>query len=342
VALAIADVLNAKLSQQETKELDQTPTSSLEAYDLYLRGKFLVEQRSREELIAARELFEQAVARDSNFATALSGLAATYLLASFRGYEDPGKMLWMAKKYIDLALALDPQSGESQASLGYWYHQKFDWHAAELTYKRSIEQNPNQSNVYLWLAVLLEGKGELSEALSIYEKGCSINPGWDYLTVNQVRCLVNADRREEAIRLQKKLVAKSGGEPALQKEYYDELARLYWSGGYTEEAIDAAQKAGNTGLVSFYRDGDNSALVKEVDEKYERMKKNSAYVSQLWMGIDYAKAGARDKALECFNNAIALKDVAVTLLLTGHFDFINIKYLNIALITRKIKMMVIF
>jgi tetratricopeptide (TPR) repeat protein len=251
-------------------------------------------------------------------------------------------MLWMAKKYIDLALALDPQSGESQASLGYWYHQKFDWHAAELTYKRSIEQNPNQSNVYLWLAVLLEGKGELSEALSIYEKGCSINPGWDYLTVNQVRCLVNADRREEAIRLQKKLVAKSGGEPALQKEYYDELARLYWSGGYTEEAIEAAQKAGNPGLVSFYRDGDNSALVKEVDEKYERMKKNSAYVSQLWMGIDYAKAGARDKALECFNNAIALKDVAVTLLLTGHFDFINIKYLNIALITRKIKMMVIF
>ena len=342
VALAIADVLNAKLSQQETKELDQTPTSSLEAYDLYLRGKFLVEQRSREELIAARELFEQAVARDSNFAIALSGLAATYLLASFRGYEDPGKMLWMAKKYIDLALALDPQSGESQASLGYWYHQKFDWHAAELTYKRSIEQNPNQSNVYLWLAVLLEGKGELSEALSIYEKGCSINPGWDYLTVNQVRCLVNADRREEAIRLQKKLVAKSGGEPALQKEYYDELARLYWSGGYTEEAIEAAQKAGNPGLVSFYRDGDNSALVKEVDEKYERMKKNSAYVSQLWMGIDYAKAGARDKALECFNNAIALKDVAVTLLLTGHFDFINIKYLNIALITRKIKMMVIF
>jgi hypothetical protein len=60
------------------------------------------------------------------------------------------------------------------------------------------------------------------------------------------------------------------------------------------------------------------------------------------MGMDYARAGAREKALECFNNAIALKDVAVTLLLVGHYEFINIKYLSMALLTRKIKMLVNF
>jgi TolB-like protein/class 3 adenylate cyclase len=342
VALSIADILNAKLSLQEAKQLDQTPTTNLDAYDLYLRGKFLVEKRTKAEVTEARDLFEQAVTKDSNFANAYSGLAVTYLLASYRGYEDPVRMLWMAKKYIDLALALDPGSGESQAALGYWYHQKFDWHAAEITYRRALELNPNQSNAYLWLGILLEGKGQTEEALTMYEKGCNINPGWDYLTVNQIRCLVSAGRREEAIELQQKLIQKHAAEPEIQRGYYDDLARLYWSGGNKDEALDAAKMAGLAGLVKLFKEGDNTELQNEVDDKYERMKKNSEYISQLWMGLDYARAGARDKALDCFNNAIALKDVAVTYLLMGHFDFINIKYLNMALITRKLKMMVIF
>jgi tetratricopeptide (TPR) repeat protein len=251
-------------------------------------------------------------------------------------------MLWQAKKNIDQALALDPSSGESQAALGYWYHQKFDWHAAEITYRRAIDQNPNQTNVYLWLGILLEGKGETAEALKVYEKGCTLNPSWDYLTVNQVRCLVNAGKRDEAIGLQQLLITKNAGEPEIQKDYYCDLARLYWSAGNAEEAIAAAEAAGNTGLVKLFREGDNSDLQKEVDEKYERLKKNSEHISQLWMGVDYARAGVREKALDCFNNAIALKDVAVTLLLVNRFDFVNIKYLNMALINRKLRMLVNF
>ena len=159
VAMAIADVLNATLSYKETQRLDQTPTANLEAYDLYLRAKFLVENRNKEDLMSARELFQEAVSKDDHFTNAYSGLAVTYLLASYRGYEEPVRMLWLAKQHIDTALTLDPFSGETQATLGYWYHQKFDWHAAEITYRRAIDLNPSQSNVYLWLAILLEGKG---------------------------------------------------------------------------------------------------------------------------------------------------------------------------------------
>ena len=342
VALSIADVLNATLSQQEAKQLDQTPTINLEAYDLYLRGKFLVEKRNKTDVLTARELLEEAVGKDPNFANAYSELAVTYLLASFRGYEDPVKMLWMAKKYIDIALSLDPSSGETQATLGYWYHQKFDWHAAEITYQRALDLNPNQSNVYLWLAILLEGKGEVDEALKIYERGTSLNPGWDYLLRNKVRCLVNASKQDEAVDLLKKLIEKHGGDPEQQKSCLEDLARLYWSTGDKTAALATASKAGNIGLVKFFSDGDCSLLQRQVDEKYERIKAKSEYVSQLWMGIDYAKAGAREKALECFNNAIALKDVAITLLLMGHYDFMNIKYLSMALMTRKLKMLVNF
>jgi len=342
VALSIADVLNATLSPQETQQLDQTPTTNLLAYDLYLRGKFLVEKRNKADLMMARELFAEAVAKDNNFANAFSGLAVTYLLASFRGYEDPVRMLWLARQHINTALSLDPSSGETQASLGYWYHQKFDWHAAELTYRRAINLNPNQSNVYLWLAILLEGKGEQEEALEIYNKGATVNPGWDYLLSNMIRCLVNAGKQEDAIQLQKKLIEKNAPEPDIQKECFADLARLYWSCGNKTDAIISALKSGDKGLVKFFHDGDFSLLQKEVDEKYRKLKENSEYISQLWMGIDYARTGSQKKALECFNNAIALQDVAITMLLIVHYDFLNIKYLSMALMTRKVKMLVNF
>ncbi len=342
VAMAIAEVLNTTLTPQETRQLDQTPTTNLQAYDLYLRGKFLVEKRNKTDLVIARELFGEAIVKDSNFANAFSGLAVTYLLASFRGYEDPDRMLWLARQYINTALSLDPSSGEAQAALGYWYHQKFDWHAAEITYRRSIDMNPNQSNVYLWLAILLEGKGEHEEALEIYNKGIAINPSWDYLLRNMIRCLANAGNQEKAIELQKNFMEKNVGEPDIQNEWNADLARLYWSTGNKADAMVSALKAGDKGLIHFFHNGDHSILQKQADEKYQQLKEKSEYVSKLWMGMDYARSGNREKALECFNNAIALKDVAITLLLIVHYDFLNIKYLSMALLTRKVRMLVNF
>jgi adenylate cyclase len=342
VALAIASVLNTTLSKKESQQLDYVPTVNLQAYDLYMRGTFLVEKRNKTDLLVARELFQQAVAKDRTFADAYSGLATTYLLSSFRGYEDPTKMLWLAKKNIDTALGLDPSSGEIQATLGYWYHQTFDWHAAEITYRRAIDLNANQANVYLWLGILLEAKEEKEEALKIYARGTELNPMWDYLVQNRIRALINNNQADEALTLQKKLIEKSTVDPLLQKSYYDDLSRLHWFLNNKDEALTAAEKSGNKGLLKFYQEGNYSIMEKEVDLHYSEIKEKSEYVSQVWMGIDYARAGARDKALDCFNNAIALKETAITFLLLRHFDFLNIKYLSMALITRKIRQVINF
>ena len=140
----------------------------------------------------------------------------------------------------------------------------------------------------------------------------------------------------------KKLIEKSTVDPLLQKSYYDDLSRLYWFLNNKDEAITAAEKSGNKGLLKFYQEGNHSIMEKEVDEHYAELREKSDYVSQVWMGIDYARAGARDKALDCFNNAIALKETAITFLLLRHFDFLNIKYLSMALITRKIRQVINF
>jgi adenylate cyclase len=342
VAMAIASVLNTKLSKKEAKELEITPTINLQAYDLYLRGKFLVEKRNKTDLLIARELFHQALNKDKNFAIGYSGLADTYLLSSYRGYEDPDIMLPLGKRNIDMALALDPSSGEIQATLGYWYHQKFNWQEAEKSYQKAIELNPNQSNVYLWLAILLEAKEDREEALKIYNKGSEINPVWDYLMQNKVRTLANNNNHAEAIALQKQLIEKVAYEPVIQKSRYADLSRLYWSLGNKEDAIAAAEKAQNPGLTKFYSDGDYKLLQKEVDEHYNVLRKSGEYISEFWMGVDYAKAGAREKALECFDIALVMRNTAITLLLVRHYDFLNLKYLNLVRITRKIRQLISF
>jgi TolB-like protein/class 3 adenylate cyclase len=342
VALAIAAVLNTTLSKKETRELDSIPTADLIAYDFYLRGKLLIEQRDKTDMLKAREHFQQAVNRDKIFAAAYSGLANTYLLSSFRGYEDPVKMLWQAKKNIDLAMSLDQFSGETLATLGYWYFQSFDFHAAEITYRRSISLNANQSNVYLWLAILLQAKGEHEAALNIYDQGAEINPMWDYLLTRKVSALAGTDKKEAALALQEKLIAKASHEPALQRKRYAELARLQWSFNNKPEAITAAKSSGEIALIKFINNGDHSFLETEVDRQYEKLNGSGEYISQLWMGLDYAHAGARNKALDCFSNAIALKESAISLLLIPDFEFLNIKYLNMALITRKVKQLINF
>lgn len=342
VAIAISTVLNTKLSKKETENLETKPTVDMQAYDMYLRGKFLVEKRNKTDLLIARELFQMAVNIDKTFAIAYAGLADTYLLSSYRGYQDPDVMLMVAKKHIDVALGLDTTSGEIQATLGYWYHQTFNWKEAENSYRKSIRLNSNQSNVYLWLAILLEAKGEQEEALNIYNQGNEVNPSWDYLIQNKIRALANSNYQEEAIQLQKELIEKTGYDPLLQKTRYSNLALLYWSFGKKEDAIAVAVKAQNLGLVEFFREGVHTIMEKEVDEHYRVFKKSGEYVSELWMGIDYAKAGAREKALECFNNAIIQRDTAIPQLLIRHYEFLNLKFINLIQLTRKIKALISF
>jgi tetratricopeptide (TPR) repeat protein len=251
-------------------------------------------------------------------------------------------MLSQAKTHIDKALELDAKSGEIQATLGYWYYQTFNWKDAEETYRRAIRSNPNQSNVYLWLAILLEAKEETDDALEVYDKGSEVNPAWDYLLENKIRALANANSPVEAIRLQIALIEKAEHDPSIQKEDYGNLSRLHWYFGEKEEAIEAAELGKDPGLLNYYRSNSRSMLEKEVDENYRVLKKSGAFISELWMGMDYAKAGATEKALSCFTNAIAAGEPAIAQLLIGHYEFLNIKFINLVGLKRKVKQLINF
>ena len=127
IATTIADKLKATLKPDEKERITKVPTENLQAYNLYLAGRQNVYQRKVENLQRARELFEQAIALDPQFAKAYSGLSDTLMiLYSNFGALEPDVVLPKAKTLLDKALALDPDDADIHASIGLLASTRWD------------------------------------------------------------------------------------------------------------------------------------------------------------------------------------------------------------------------
>jgi TolB-like protein len=321
VATSIASVLKAALSTNEENQLRRAKTSNLQAYDFYLHGKYAMEERARANIYKAKSFFEQAIALDSGFALAYSGLADVNLLLCNRGHVDSKPVLEETKKYIDKALELDPLSAEIQASSGYWYNQVFNFREAEARFRKSLEMNPNQDNVYNWLAMLLEQTGRDLEALETYKKGIVVNPSFSLLRANMLNLLLTIDSKK-ALQLTTSLIDSAIVDSDEKLFYLVTLSKYYWVLGRKKEAADVAEQTGIAELVKFYRDGNNDVLISEVSMKYNEIRDRGEYVSPFHVGVDYASVGAKNQALENFEKAIAIRDPGLpTLLSNGFYSF---------------------
>lgn len=315
VATAIASVLKGALTSNETDQLSRSQTDNLQAYDSYLHGKYAMEERSKDDMYKAKSYFERAIALDSGFALAYSGLADVNLLLCNRGHVEPQAVLLETKKYIDRALELDPLSAETQASSGYWYYQNFNFVEAEQLFRKSIEMNPNQDNVYNWLGQLLEQTGRDKEALNIYRQGIRVNPSFLLLKGNMLNLLASMNS-EEAIRVTNALIDSTFGDPDQKLFFLVSLSKYYWYAGNRERAASVAEQAGISALSVFYKTGNNSELVEEVNQNYQDIQNRGEYISHFRVGMDYAIVGARAKAMEHFQKAIELRDPGVAALLS--------------------------
>jgi TolB-like protein len=318
VASAIASVLKATLTSNERKRLEHTKTSNLQAYDLYLHGKYSMEERSRASIYKAKNYFEQAIALDSGFALAYSGLADVNLLLCNRGYVEPKSVLEETKKYIDRALELDPLSAEIQTSSGYWHNQNFNFREAEARYRKSIDMNPNQDNVYNWLGQLLDQTGRENEALEIYKKGISVNPSFVLMKGNMLNLLASVNTNE-AIRITSKMIDSSFVDTDQKLFFLVSLSKYYWFNGQAAHAASIAEQAGIPALAKFYQSGDNSELVEEANQNYQGIQDRGEYLSHSRVGMDYAVVGARDQAIKHFRKAVELKDPGISALLLKSF-----------------------
>jgi TolB-like protein/DNA-binding winged helix-turn-helix (wHTH) protein len=146
-----------------------------EAYELYLKGRFYLRQRTFDAIDKSAEYFQRAIEKDPGFALAYAGLADSYL-AHATGY--PQEFDPKAKAAASRALELDDDLAEAHAALGAEKADfEYDWQGAEREFKRAIELNPNYADAhfrYAWTYLTPLGKSE--QAIAEMKKALELDP----------------------------------------------------------------------------------------------------------------------------------------------------------------------
>jgi TolB-like protein/tetratricopeptide (TPR) repeat protein len=171
VAKTIAQSLQATLSPQEKASIETKPTTNADAYVLYLRGRDYQTRPDNllQDFKSAINLYDQAIKLDQDFALAHARLSAT-ISALYHFYEPTAPWKQKAQSQALDSLRLQPNLGEGHLALGlYYYYMESDYDAALSEFKLASEALPNDGDVGLYTAAVLRRRGDLKQALAVYQ-----------------------------------------------------------------------------------------------------------------------------------------------------------------------------
>ena len=171
---AIVDRLRLQLGMARTAKGRST---NLAAYDLYMRGRYLWNQRTRIGLTGAVKSFDEAIQLDSSFAAAHAGLADAWALSGIFGYDSPAIAFPKARIAADRAVELDSLLAEPHVSRGLvacFY--EWDWDRAGREYSRAIGLDSTYATAWLFRAWLEAFEGHHEQALTTMRHGQQLSP----------------------------------------------------------------------------------------------------------------------------------------------------------------------
>jgi serine/threonine-protein kinase len=190
LARAIVQALKPKLVQGAA--LVQRTTGSTEAHDLYLRGRYFWNQRTKEGMTRAVALFGQAITLDPSYALAHSGLADSYALSMDYAQARAADVLPKAKAHALKAVELDDALAEGHASLGIIGMYNYQWDVAERELKRAIELRSGYATAHHWYALVLSSNGRAQEASAEAEQARQLDP--TSMIINNLGTLILSER----------------------------------------------------------------------------------------------------------------------------------------------------
>jgi TolB-like protein/KaiC/GvpD/RAD55 family RecA-like ATPase/Tfp pilus assembly protein PilF len=177
IAEKVVEALKVKLLDSEKRILRKSPTSSSEAYTLYLRGRYHLNKGGRESTEEAIKYFELSVEEDPAFSVGYSALAICFQVLGNMGYAPPATAYPKAMAFALKALELDPDLGEAHAALGIIVIQyERDLSHAEMEIQKAIALNPSDSTARAYYCALLGYQGRFSESESEMMKAIELDP----------------------------------------------------------------------------------------------------------------------------------------------------------------------
>ena len=317
IARAIVAALRVRLGAATDSALGARPTKDLDAYDLYLKGRFAWNQRTGASLHQAASWFGQAVARDSGFTRAWAGLADSYLLLPAYTGERQEDAWARARDAARRALAADPALADAHTSMAYGTMlYEWDWAGAEASFRRAIAANPNYPTAHHWYADFLTGRGRLDEALEQMQEARRLEP---------LSLIINAELAWVYYVMQRPAEAEAQIRQTLQLD--PNFSHAYFIQGMIliqqrrpREAVASLEKAVQLGgvanhvssaLGAAYAAAGDSTAARRILGDFER-RASREYVSSFSIAVIHTALGERRQAIDWLLRGIRTRDNLLT------------------------------
>jgi tetratricopeptide (TPR) repeat protein len=310
IATQIATELKITLSPLEIQQIEAKPTDNMEAYTLYLNGRFFWLQKTKKDLERSIFYYNQALQLDSTYALAYSGLADTYLHMAGWGWYNRLKGLSKAKEYAKKALSINNNIAESHATMGALLaYGQWKWHEGEIEFKQAIALKPNYDTAHEYYSMLLDVEGRHAEARREIDIALQLNP--HSITINQLSAIYyfRSEDYEKALEKNIKNQKDFKNHPLettnniriyiMQKKYAKAINELK----HKLESEPSTQKFADTIQLIYKNSGINGVYRWEIQNDIEN-KANIYFIAQ-----KYAFLGENDKALNLLESCYKKRSI---------------------------------
>ena len=294
--------LSIELNPEERDKLKRRYTESLEAYQLYNKGRFFWNHRSSEDLRKSIDLYDQAIARDPNYALAHAAMAESYVLLHLFSQNQDKDSFSKAREAAEKALAIDQNVAEAHNALAMVKAQhEWDWDGADAAFRRAVEINPGSATAHQTYGEFLGFMGRTAESIREVEIALKLDPL--SLSTNTAQAFpYMVSRQYDAAIDQLTPVLEMDKDFPLALFY---LGRCYDGVGRHKEAVANYRRAiQNSGGSTFFtsalinslaRDGQKREAAKIMEELFRLAETQT--VSSYVFARGYAALGDKEKAL---------------------------------------------
>ena len=310
IAQEIFETLRVQLSGDAKRRLTKRYTDNIEAYQLYLQGRYFWNRRTDDNLRKAVDSFQKAIEKDPNYALAYAGLADSYALLGgpVYGAERSDQTVTKAKTAALKALELDNTLAEAYTSLGY-INSTYEWDfpSAEKNYKRALELNPSYATAHHWYGLTyLSYVGRHEEAILETQRAAQLDPLSLIINASYGRAFHYAKQYDKAIQQFQKTVEL---DPSFVRAHLY-LGWTYEAKGMFKEAIAEYEKARALddspvlvaslahGLAVSGRKDEARKLLDELNDRSQHR-----YVSAYDVALVHIGLGENDRAFEMLEKA---------------------------------------
>jgi serine/threonine-protein kinase len=315
----IAEQISLRLSPDRVNGLSRRQTTNADAYDLYLRGRYLEKQRRPDTNARAIQYYQEAIKLDPGYALAWAAIATTYADSPINGDAPPTAVAQLAREAAKRAFEAGPDVAEVQhvlANIAFWFD--FNWAAAEALDRKAVSLDPHNAEFLVFLGHALTRLGRYDEAQATMGRARELDP---------LEPITHALSSQIDFEARDYTAAEEHARRATQMAPdfwigYVLLGQAYGQLGETTKAIEAltaaARLSGNNSkslslrghlLAKVGRTSEARAILTTLESR-----SREHYVPPYALALVHAGLGDRDEVFTWLNRAVDSRDVHLVFL----------------------------